>query len=420
MSALRCRPRSGSAVAFQRFRDPPPCCRESRRSIADCCHVATGGLATLRRFHVRLTVRHVLIAITVLVHLRDPPDPSVGKADAACCRVGPVITFEDVWCARGSTPVLRDLSLSIESGETVALVGRSGAGKSTALKLINRMLEPDRGRVLVDGRDTRTWESTALRRRTGYMLQEVGLFPHMTVARNVGVVPHAAPLGARSDRRDARANCSISSASRRRRSPIAGRDQLSGGQRQRVGVARALAADPPVVLMDEPFGALDPVTRGELHDVVRRIQSVVRKTIVLVTHDMREAFALADRDRRAARRSARRLRAAVGTAAERSAGSADAAPGRRPMNVFQFWQSHGAETRASAVAARRPGHRVDARRRSSSGFPSALPPRAVRASAARSPPSPASSRRFRAWRCSGFCCRCRCSAGSARAPRWSR
>jgi osmoprotectant transport system ATP-binding protein len=205
-----------------------------------------------------------------------------------------VITFEEVWCARGPVPVLRDLSLSIESGETLALVGRSGAGKSTALKLINRMLEPDRGRVLVDGRDTRSWEATALRRRTGYMLQEVGLFPHMSVSRNVGVVPKL--LHWESDRIALRTRelldlVGLPAQTFADRWP----SQLSGGQRQRVGVARALAADPPVVLMDEPFGALDPITRGELHDVVRRIQSVVRKTIVLVTHDMREAFALADR-----------------------------------------------------------------------------------------------------------------------------
>jgi osmoprotectant transport system ATP-binding protein len=205
-----------------------------------------------------------------------------------------VISFEDVSCSRGTSLVLRNLTMRIGAGQTVALVGRSGAGKSTALKLINRMLEPDRGRVLVDGRDTRTWEPTTLRRRTGYMLQEVGLFPHMTVARNVGVVP--ALLRWESERISARTRelldlVGLPSTTFAERWP----DQLSGGQRQRVGVARALAADPPVVLMDEPFGALDPITRGELHDVVRRIQTVVRKTIVLVTHDMREAFVLADR-----------------------------------------------------------------------------------------------------------------------------
>jgi osmoprotectant transport system ATP-binding protein len=207
---------------------------------------------------------------------------------------GAVIVFDDVWCARGSTVVLRGLSLSISAGETVALVGRSGAGKSTALKLINRMLEPERGRVLVDGRDTRAWDVTALRRQTGYMLQDVGLFPHMTVSRNVAVVPTLLHWDAERINRRSRELLDLVGLPADTFAPRRP-DQLSGGQRQRVGVARALAADPPVILMDEPFGALDPVTRSELHDVIRRIQSVVSKTIVLVTHDMREAFGLADR-----------------------------------------------------------------------------------------------------------------------------
>jgi osmoprotectant transport system ATP-binding protein len=205
-----------------------------------------------------------------------------------------VIRFEDVVVTRGAVPVLRNVSLRISAGETVAILGRSGAGKSTALKLINRMLDPAAGRVLVDGRDTRTWVTTALRRQTGYMLQEVGLFPHMTVARNVAVVPTL--LRWDHDRIAQRTRelldlVGLSAPTFADRYP----DELSGGQRQRVGVARALAADPPVILMDEPFGALDPITRGELHNVVRRIQAVVRKTIVLVTHDVREAFALAER-----------------------------------------------------------------------------------------------------------------------------
>ena len=205
-----------------------------------------------------------------------------------------MIEFDDVSCARGSTPVLKRLSLQIGDGETVALVGRSGAGKSTALKLINRMLEPDHGRVVVDGRDTRAWDTTALRRRTGYMLQEVGLFPHMNVARNIGIVPTLLRWDASRIANRTRELLDLVGLPAER---FAGRwpNQLSGGQRQRVGVARALAADPPVVLMDEPFGALDPVTRSELHEVVRRIQSAIRKTMVLVTHDMREAFVLADR-----------------------------------------------------------------------------------------------------------------------------
>lgn len=205
-----------------------------------------------------------------------------------------MIVFEHVHFRHGDRAVLRDVTFSVNPGETVVLVGRSGAGKSTVLKLINRMLEPHEGRVLVEGRDTREWQSTVLRRQTGYVMQEVGLFPHMTVARNVGVVPLLAAWPAQ--RIEARTRelldlVGLPSQEFAYRWP----DQLSGGQRQRVGVARALAADPPVVLMDEPFGSLDPITRAELHREFSRIQRQVRKTVVLVTHDMREAFALADR-----------------------------------------------------------------------------------------------------------------------------
>jgi len=205
-----------------------------------------------------------------------------------------VIEFECVRVRRHGRVVLNDVTFQVSPGETVALVGRSGAGKSTILKLINRMLDPSEGRVLVDGRDTLAWPSTELRRRTGYVLQEVGLFPHMDVARNVGLVPSLAGwaperIAARS--RELLELVGLPPGEFAHRWP----DQLSGGERQRVGVARALAADPPVVLMDEPFGALDPVTRAELHREFARIQEQVRKTIVIVTHDMREAFSLADR-----------------------------------------------------------------------------------------------------------------------------
>ena len=205
-----------------------------------------------------------------------------------------MITFEHVHFKRGERDVLRDVSFHVEPGETVGLVGRSGAGKSTVLKLINRMLEPHEGRVMVEGRDTRSWDPTVLRRQTGYVLQEVGLFPHMTIERNVGLVPSLAEwpaekIAARTE--ELLVLVGLPPREFGQRWP----DQLSGGQRQRVGGARALAADPPVVLMDEPFGALDPVTRAELHVEFRRIQGRVRKTVVLVTHDMREAFALADR-----------------------------------------------------------------------------------------------------------------------------
>jgi osmoprotectant transport system ATP-binding protein len=205
------------------------------------------------------------------------------------------IVVRDVHVSRGAAgPVLRGLDLEIARGETLALVGRSGAGKSTLLKLINGLIFPDRGEVLVEGRATREWNPYELRRRIGYVLQEIGLFPHMSVAENIGVVPRL--LGWDAPRISARAAemlalVGLPPQAYAARSPL----ELSGGQRQRVGVARALAADPPILLMDEPFGALDPVTRAELHREFRRIQAAVRKTVVIVTHDMAEAFALATR-----------------------------------------------------------------------------------------------------------------------------
>jgi osmoprotectant transport system ATP-binding protein len=176
----------------------------------------------------------------------------------------------------------------------VALVGRSGAGKSTLLKLVNRLLEQDSGEVIVEERNTREWEPIRLRRRVGYVLQEVGLFPHMTVAENIGIVPRLERWTP--DRIEARVAELLDLIGLDRRT-FAGRwpDELSGGQRQRVGVARALAVDPPILLMDEPFGALDPVTRVELHAEFQRIQERVKKTVVIVTHDMREASVLATR-----------------------------------------------------------------------------------------------------------------------------
>ena len=208
---------------------------------------------------------------------------------------GPAIALRDVFVARGAAgAVLRGLSLEIAAGETLALVGGSGAGKSTLLKLINGLLVADRGIVVVEGRDTREWDPFALRRRIGYVLQEIGLFPHLDVAGNVGLVPgllgwDAARIAERTD--EVLTLVGLAPAEYLRRAPR----ELSGGQRQRVGVARALAADPPFLLMDEPFGALDPVTRAELHREFRRIQSELRKTVVIVTHDMAEAFALATR-----------------------------------------------------------------------------------------------------------------------------
>jgi osmoprotectant transport system ATP-binding protein len=204
------------------------------------------------------------------------------------------IAFRGVRLKRGDIAVLQGLDLDVEQGETLALVGRSGAGKSTILKLINRLLAPDAGDVVVRGRPVGEWDPFDLRRHIGYVLQEVGLFPHLTVRDNVAIVPRL--LGWDEERIDGRVKTLLALVGLPADEFAARRpEQLSGGQRQRVGVARALAADPPILLMDEPFGALDPVTRSELHGEFRRIQSALGKTIVIVTHDMGEALSLASR-----------------------------------------------------------------------------------------------------------------------------
>jgi osmoprotectant transport system ATP-binding protein len=206
----------------------------------------------------------------------------------------PGVEFRDVSFRRGRTRVLEGFTLSVAPGEVVALVGGSGAGKTTALKLANRLLSPSSGAVRVLDRDTREWDPIQLRRAVGYVIQDVGLFPHLSVADNIAVVPRLERWSA--DRTAARvremlALIALDDAGYAARWP----DELSGGERQRVGVARALAADPPVLLMDEPFGALDPVTRRQLQDEFRRIQAQLHKTVLLVTHDMAEAMTLADR-----------------------------------------------------------------------------------------------------------------------------
>ena len=195
---------------------------------------------------------------------------------------------------RGARLVLHDISLAIAGGETVALVGRSGSGKTSLLRLVNRLGDPHEGQVLVEGRPTRDWPVVELRRRTGYVIQEVGLFPHLTVFGNIATVPRLLQwpeprIAARVD--ELLTLLGLDPATFRSRWP----DELSGGQRQRVGLGRALAANPPVLLMDEPFGAIDPITREELHTEFRRLQSVLKRTVLLVTHDMAEAIAIGDR-----------------------------------------------------------------------------------------------------------------------------
>jgi len=206
----------------------------------------------------------------------------------------PAIEFHNV-CYRfdnGQT-LLHELDLEIRRGETLVLLGRSGSGKTTSLKLINHLLVPSEGDVRVDGRSTRDWDVIRLRRMIGYVIQEGGLFPHFTVARNIGLVPQiedwpAARIQQRVQELLQLVGLDAQLASRYPR-------ELSGGQRQRIGVARALAADPPILLMDEPFGALDPITRAELQREFLALQQRLRKTVVFVTHDLREALLLGTR-----------------------------------------------------------------------------------------------------------------------------
>jgi osmoprotectant transport system ATP-binding protein len=205
------------------------------------------------------------------------------------------IEFRDVSFGHaGGVRTLADFTLSVGEGEFVALVGRSGAGKTTVLKLVNRLLLPDAGEVHVHGRNSREWDPIRLRRTVGYVIQDVGLFPHLTVAENIAVVPR---LECWAESRVAARTRDLLEMMGLAPEVYAGRwpDELSGGQRQRVGVARALAVDPPVLLMDEPFGALDPVARRQLQDEFRQLRVRLHTTVMFVTHDMAEAIALADR-----------------------------------------------------------------------------------------------------------------------------
>lgn len=194
----------------------------------------------------------------------------------------------------GRRVLLSDLNIQIRRGETLVLLGRSGSGKTTTLKMINRLLEPTSGEVLVEGRATTAWDPIRLRRRIGYVIQEVGLFPHLTIERNVGLIPALEgwePQRIRTRAHELLRLVGLEPEAFAWRKP----HELSGGQRQRVGVARALAADPPLLLMDEPFGSLDPVTRAEMQREFRRLKEQLNKTIVFVTHDVREALLLATR-----------------------------------------------------------------------------------------------------------------------------
>ena len=190
--------------------------------------------------------------------------------------------------------LLADLNLEVKQGETLVLLGRSGSGKTTTMKLINRLIDPTSGRLEVEGRPTIEWDPIRLRRRIGYVIQEIGLFPHLSVEENIGVVPRLEGWEAERIKTRARELLDLVGLD-----PVlfAGRypRELSGGQRQRVGVARALAADPPIILLDEPFGALDPITRREIQQEFRTLQAKLHKTMVFVTHDIGEAFVLATR-----------------------------------------------------------------------------------------------------------------------------
>ncbi len=206
-----------------------------------------------------------------------------------------VIRLEEVTKRYGSgPPAVAGLCLEVAAGETCVLVGPSGCGKTTTLKMVNRLVEPTAGRVLVEGRDVAATDPVELRRGIGYVIQATGLFPHLSVADNVATVPRL--LGWDRARTAARVDelldlVGLPPAAFRARRP----DELSGGQRQRVGVARALAADPPILLMDEPFGAVDPVTRARLQEEFIRLQGELGKTVVFVTHDIDEALRLGDR-----------------------------------------------------------------------------------------------------------------------------
>ena len=211
-----------------------------------------------------------------------------------CSPVSSILEIRDVCCALGGRPILRHINLTVEEGETVVLLGRSGSGKTTLLKTVNGLVPVSSGEIRFEGRAAGQWDAVAMRRRMGYVIQDAGLFPHWTVEANIGLVPRLekwepARVAARVEALFE--TVGLPPAEFRHRYPR----QLSGGQRQRVGIARALGADPPLLLFDEPFASLDPITRYELQRQFLDLRHTVRKTALFVTHDVREALLLGSR-----------------------------------------------------------------------------------------------------------------------------
>jgi len=206
-----------------------------------------------------------------------------------------VVEFRDVsFAVNGGQPIIDQLNLDVSSSETMVLLGESGCGKTTTLRLANRLLTPTSGQVLVEGKPTTEWDVIRLRRRIGYVIQEAGLFPHFTVEQNVALVPNLEDWDESRVRDRAYEMLSLVGLEPEKFATRYPRE-LSGGQRQRVGVARALAADPPLLLMDEPFGALDPLTRASLQKEFAELKARLGKTVIFVTHDVREALMLGSR-----------------------------------------------------------------------------------------------------------------------------
>ncbi len=204
-----------------------------------------------------------------------------------------MVRLEKITKVYNGTTIIQNLNLEVEKGQFVVLIGPSGCGKTTTLKMINRLIEPTSGSIYIDGEEITQVNPVALRRKIGYVIQQIGLFPHMTIAQNIEVVPKLLKWPAEARRRRSRELLQLvdmDADEYLERYP----SELSGGQQQRIGVLRALAVEPPLILMDEPFGALDPITRETLQDEVKKIQKRLNKTIIFVTHDMDEALKMAD------------------------------------------------------------------------------------------------------------------------------